>query len=59
MRRRPRHRVHVRLGDVLDRHRNVVVPCPERLVVRRGHEAPALVDEGDGVDGREMVVCDV
>lgn len=50
------HRVHVRLGDVLDDYWDIVVPCTDRLIVRSSHESPVLVYECDGVDRSKMLV---
>ncbi len=50
------HAVHVRLGDELDGDGDVVLPRAQGLVVRGGDEAAVGVDEGDGVDGAEVVV---
>ena len=50
------HAVHVGLGDELDGHGDVVLPRAEGLVVGGGDEAAVGVDEGDGVDGAEVVV---
>lgn len=44
------HRVHVRLGNVLDDDGNVIVPSADSLVVRSGQESPVLIDKSDGVD---------
>lgn len=51
-----RHRVHIRLRNILDDHRNIPIPRSNRLVVRGGDESPVLVDKGDGVDGTEMLI---
>ncbi len=51
-----RHGIHVRFGDVFDGDRDVVVPGSEGFVVRGGHEAAVFVNEGDGIDGCEMMV---
>lgn len=48
--------VHVGLGDELDGDGDVVLPGAEGLVVGGGDEAAVVVDEGDGVDGAEVVV---
>ena len=56
VRRRAHHAVHVRLGDEFDGHGDVVFPSAQGLVVRGGDEAAVFVDEGDGVDGAEVVV---
>ena len=56
VRRRPHHAVHVGFGDEFDRHGDVVFPSAEGLVVGGGDEAAVVVDEGDGVDGPEVVV---
>lgn len=50
------HRVHVRLSDVFDCHRNVEIPGTYRFVIRRGHEPPILVHEGDRVDRPQMLI---
>jgi len=51
-----RHGVHVWFGDVLDDDGNIVVPSSNGLVVRGRDEPTVVVDEGDGVDGSEMLV---
>lgn len=51
-----RHGVHVGLSDVLDHDRDIVVPRSDRLVVRGRDEPAVVVDEGDRVDGSEMLV---
>lgn len=53
---RARQWVHVRLGDELDGDGDVDFPGAEGLIVRGGDEAAVFVDEGDGVDGAEVVV---
>ena len=53
---RAHHGVHVRLRDELDRHGDAVLPRAQALVVRGGDEAARVVDEGDGVDGTQVVV---
>lgn len=47
---------HVGLGDELDGHGDAVLPGAQGLVVRGGDEAAVFVDEGDGVDGCQVVV---
>lgn len=50
--------MHVRLGNVLDHDRNVVIPTSNGLIIGGGHEAPVLVNERDGIDRSEMlIVC--
>ena len=56
MRRGSHHAVHVGLGDEFDGDGDVVFPRPQGLVVGGGDEAPVGVDEGDGVDGAQVVV---
>ena len=51
-----REGVHVGLGDEFDGDGDVEFPGAEGLVVRGGDEAAVLVNEGDGVDGLEVVV---
>ena len=52
------HRVHIRVGDVFDRHRYVVVPTSDRLVVGCCKEPPVLVYESNCVDRSQMlIVC--
>lgn len=53
--------MHIRLGDILDHDRDIIVPRTNRLVVTRRHESSVLVNKGDGVDRPEMLVvflCD-
>lgn len=56
MRRDGWHGVHGRVGDVLNLHGNAELPHPNGLVIRGGHELPALVDERDGVDWPQMII---
>lgn len=51
-----RHRVHVRLGNVLDHDRDIKLPGTHRLVVRGRHEPAVVVHECDGVDRAQMLV---
>ena len=48
--------VHVGFGDELDGNGDIEFPGAEGLVVGGGDEAAVFVDEGDGVDGLEVVV---
>ena len=48
--------MHLRLCNVLNGHRNVELPHQNLLIVRSGRELSAIVEEGDGVDGTEVVV---
>ena len=48
--------VHVLLLEVFDGHRDVVLPHQDLLVVRCAHELAAVVEEGDGVAGLQVVV---
>lgn len=48
--------MHVRLGNVLDHHRYVVVPCPDRFVVRRSNKSSILIDKRDRVDWPQVLV---
>lgn len=51
-----RHRVHVRLCNVLDDNGDIEVPCSNRLIVRSRYEAAVLVDEGNRVDRPKMLI---
>lgn len=51
-----RHRVHRRIGNVLDVDRNVPLPDAHRFVVGRRDEPTVLVDERDRVDGAQMPI---
>ena len=51
-----RHGVHVWFGDVLDNDGDIVVPSSNGFIVRGRDESTVVVDEGDGVDGSEMLV---
>ena len=44
------HRVHVRLCDILDDNRNVIVPCANRLVIRGSYKSPVFVYECNRID---------
>jgi len=46
-----RHRVHARLGDVLDLDVDAILPRSHRSVITGRDKAPVLVHERDGVDG--------
>ena len=46
----------MRLSDVLDDYGDVKVPGPDRLVVGGCYETSVLVDEGNRVDGSEVLV---
>ena len=50
------HRVHVRLGDVFDRDRDVEIPSTNRLVIRSRNEPPILVHKSDSVDRPQVLV---
>lgn len=47
---------HVWFGDEFDGDGDTVFPGAEGFVVRGGDEAAVVVDEGDGVDGCQVVV---
>jgi hypothetical protein len=44
------------LSDVLDDNRYVKVPCSYGFVIRCGHETPVLVNEGDGINGAQVLI---
>ena len=48
--------MHIRLGNILDDDRNIIIPRADRLVVARRHEPAVLVHKGDRVDGAEVLV---
>mmetsp|Transcript_3799 Transcript_3799/g.10698 ORF Transcript_3799/g.10698 Transcript_3799/m.10698 type:complete len:204 (+) Transcript_3799:480-1091(+) len=48
--------VHVRLGDVLDGHRDAVLPHEHLLVIRRRDKAAPFIAERDSVDSAEVLV---
>lgn len=48
--------MHVWLGDILDHYRDIIVPCTNRLVVTRRHEPSVLINEGNGIDGTQVLV---
>ena len=50
------HAEHVGFGNVFDGDGDVEFPRAQGFVVGGGDEAAGLVDEGDGVDGAEVVV---
>jgi hypothetical protein len=50
------HRVHVRLRNIFDNHRDIIIPRTNGLVVGRSHESPILVHESDRVDRSEMLI---
>ena len=45
-----RNRVHARICNVLDLHRDAILPDANGFVVAGGHEPPALIHKGDCVD---------
>ena len=54
--------MHVGLCDKLDDDRDTPLPDPHGLVVRGGHEAPVIVNEGDRVHRAEVLIvllCDL
>lgn len=51
-----RHGVHVRLGDVLDNHRNVIVPASDGFIIRSGDKSSVLIHERDGVYRAKMLI---
>ena len=48
--------MHVRLGDVLDHNRNVVVPRADSLVVGGGYESTILIYKRDGVHWAQVLI---
>lgn len=50
------HRVHVWLGDVFNRDRDVEIPCANRLIIRSGYEPPILVHECDSVHRPQVLI---
>jgi hypothetical protein len=48
--------MHRRIGNQLDRHRNIKVPHAHGLVIARSNETTIVVDEGDRVDRSEVLV---
>ena len=48
--------MHVRLSNVLDDYGDVKVPGSDRLVIGGCNEPPILVNEGNRVDGPEVLV---
>lgn len=48
--------MHIRFGDVLDHNRDIIVPCTDRLIVRRRDETSVVVDESNRVDRSQMLV---
>ena len=50
------HGMHVGFRNVLDHDRYVIVPRPDRLIVRGGHEATVFVDERDRVHRPQVLV---
>ncbi len=51
MQRDRRHGMHVRFSDILDYNRDVEIPCPDSLVVRRRNKSAVVINEGDCVYG--------
>mmetsp|Transcript_15944 Transcript_15944/g.32242 ORF Transcript_15944/g.32242 Transcript_15944/m.32242 type:complete len:285 (+) Transcript_15944:193-1047(+) len=51
-----RHRVESGVGDVLDGHRDAILPDEHLLIVGSGDESLGLLAERDGVDGGEVLV---
>ncbi len=56
MKRHSRHRMHVRLSNVLDHDRDIVIPRPNTLVVGCSHETSVIVHPGNRIDGTEMLI---
>mmetsp|Transcript_4287 Transcript_4287/g.15113 ORF Transcript_4287/g.15113 Transcript_4287/m.15113 type:complete len:229 (+) Transcript_4287:37-723(+) len=50
------HRVHRRIRDVLHRHGDPKLPHPQRFVIRRRRETPALVAKRDRVHRAQVLV---
>lgn len=50
------HRVHVRLGDILDNDWNIIVPTSDSFIVRCRDESSIVVHEGNGVDWPKMLI---
>lgn len=50
------HRVHVRLGDVFDDDRDVVVPGADSFVIRSCDEPSILVDKCDRIYRTQVLV---
>jgi hypothetical protein len=50
------HRVHIWLGDVFDRDRDVEIPSANSLVIRSCNKPPILVHESDGVDRPQVLI---
>lgn len=50
------HGMHMRLCDILDDDRDIIVPCANGLVVGCGDETSVLVDERDTVHRPKMLV---
>jgi hypothetical protein len=48
--------VHVGLGDVLDDHRDVIVPPSDGLVIGCRDEPPVVVHKGDGVYRAQVLI---
>lgn len=48
--------MHIGLGNVLDHHRNIVIPNTNRFVVRSRNEPAVFVDKRDGVNRSQMLI---
>jgi hypothetical protein len=50
------HRVHVWLGDVFNRDRDVEIPGANGLVIRSRYEPPILVHKSDSVHRTQVLI---
>lgn len=48
--------MHVRLGDVFDNDRNIIVPASDGFVIRSSDKSSVLIHECDGVYRAKMLI---
>ena len=50
------HAVHPRVCHVFDLNRYTEIPHPNGFVITSGHKPPALVNKGNGVHRRQVII---
>ena len=50
------HGMHVRFSNVLDYDRYIIVPCPDRFIVRSGDKPTIFIDKRNCVDWSQVLV---
>lgn len=48
--------MHVRIGNVLDDHRDAKFPGSKGLIITSGDESSVPIHKGDRVDGSKMLI---